>query len=74
MGLMYERWFPPAAERGRTLLLVAWNREDLEWSRLRSSVERLGPISEGTLMRDGEVIRRYYYRLAYGYRGFAAPP
>jgi dolichol-phosphate mannosyltransferase len=74
MGLMYERWFPLAAERGRTLLLVAWNREDLEGDRLQSSVEWLEPISEGTLMRDGEVIRRYYHRLARGYRGFAAPP
>ncbi len=25
VGLMYEQWFPPDAERGRTLLLVAWN-------------------------------------------------
>jgi dolichol-phosphate mannosyltransferase len=74
MGLMYERWFPLAAERGRTLLLVAWNREDLEGDRLQSSVERLDPISEGTLMRDGEVIHRYYHRLAHGYRGYAAPP
>jgi hypothetical protein len=24
-------------------------------------------------MRDGEVVRHYYCRLAYGYRGFAAP-
>jgi len=74
MGLMYERWFPLAAERGRTLLLVAWSREDLEGDRLQSSVERLEPISEGTLTRDGEITHRYYYRLAYGYRGFAAPP
>lgn len=73
MGLMYERWFPPAAERGRTLLLVAWDRGDLEAGRLQSSVEGLEPITEGSVTRDGEVVRHYYYRLAYGYRGFAAP-
>jgi dolichol-phosphate mannosyltransferase len=72
MGLMYERWFPLAAERGRTLLLVAWRRDDLAAGRLQSSVERLEPIAEGTLMRDDEVVRPYYYRLAYGYRGIAA--
>jgi len=74
MGLMYERWFPPAAERGRTLLLVAWSRDELADRLLQSSVERLEPITEGSVMRDGEIVRHYYYRLADGYRGFAAPP
>ena len=74
VGLMYERWFPPAAERGRTLLLVAWSREELADALLQSSVERLGPITEGSVMRGDETIRRYYYRLAYAYRGVAAPP
>jgi dolichol-phosphate mannosyltransferase len=74
MGLMYERWFPPAAEIGRTLLLVAWNRDELAGEHLQPSVERLEPISEGIVMRDDETVRHYYYRLAYGYRGFTAPP
>jgi len=73
MGLMYERWFPPAAERGRTLLLVAWSRDELAGGLLQSSVERLEPVTEGSVMRGDEFVRRYYYRLAYGYRGFAAP-
>ena len=51
MGLMYERWFPPAAESGRTLLLVAWGRDELAGERLQSSVERLEPIEEGVMMR-----------------------
>ncbi len=72
VGLMYERWFPPAAEQGRTLLLVAWDRADLTSERLQSSVERLGPIEEGVLMRGQTAIRHYYYRFAYGYRGSAA--
>jgi len=73
VGLMYERWFPPPAERGRTLLLVAWDRADLTSDRLQPSVERLGPIEEGVLMRGQALIRHYYYRFAYGYRGSAAP-
>ncbi len=74
MGLMYERWFPLAAERGRTLLLVAWSRDELAGGGLQSRVERLEPITEGTVMRGREFVRHYYYRIAYGYRGFAAPP
>jgi len=68
VGLMYEQWFPPAAEHGRTLLLVAWNRGDLEAPGLSAYVERLGPIGAGVLTRGPDTIRPYYYRLAYGYR------
>jgi len=73
VGLMYERWFPPAAQTGRTLLLVAWNRGDLESAGIVSSVERLEPVQEGVVTRDNGVIRPYYYRVAYGYRGLTAP-
>jgi dolichol-phosphate mannosyltransferase len=69
VGLMYEQWFPPDAERGRTLLLVAWNPGDLEAPGLSAYVERLGPIGRGVLTRGPDTIRPYYYRLAYGYRG-----
>ncbi len=74
VGLMYERWFPIDRQKGRTLLLVAWDREDLASERLNSSVERLDPIQEGELRRDHAIIRPYYYRLVYGYRGDRARP
>ncbi len=69
VGLMYERWFPPADERGRDLLLVAWNRADLMSDPVSAAVERLGPVEEGVLTRGDGFIRRYYYRVGYGYRG-----
>ena len=69
VGLMYERWFPPTVQRGRTLVLVAWRPEDLGSDRVSSAVERLGAIQQGVLTRGNEVIRRFYYRLGYGYRG-----
>ena len=69
VGLMYERWFPPAAEEGRDLVLVAWRPEDLVSERVASAVERMDPVQEGVLVRGNDVIRRYYYRIARGYRG-----
>ncbi len=72
VGLMYERWFPPAAERGRMLFLVAWNPRDLDAPGLGAYAERFGRIEEGLLTRGGRIIRPYYYRLAYGYRGTQA--
>jgi dolichol-phosphate mannosyltransferase len=70
VGLMYERWFPVQAQRGRTLILVAWDPRELAGPELESRVERLGELQQGVLRRTaGDLVRRYYYRLAYGYRG-----
>jgi dolichol-phosphate mannosyltransferase len=71
-GLMYERWFPAAQQQGRTLLLVGWNPEDLTGARVESRVTQLDPLREGVMTRDGQLIRRYYYRVAYGYRNIPA--
>jgi dolichol-phosphate mannosyltransferase len=68
MGLMYERWMPPAAQEHRNLLLVAWTRGELEDKAIAAHVERLGPIEDDVLMRNGIIIRHYYHRLAFGYR------
>ena len=68
MGLMYERWTPPKLQEGRTLLLIAWDPMDLTGKAVESHAERLGPIEDDVLSRDGQVVRHYYHRLAYNYR------
>ena len=68
VGLMYEFWFPKEAQRGRTLLLVAWDRASLEDSGVSASAASLQPVMSGTLTRRGEVIRPFYYRFVDGYR------
>jgi dolichol-phosphate mannosyltransferase len=68
MGLMYEQWFPAERQAGRTLLLVAWDSHDLAAARLEKYVDGLEPIGEGVLLRNGSVVRRYYFRVAHGYR------
>jgi dolichol-phosphate mannosyltransferase len=73
VGLMYERWTPPELQAGRTLLLVAWDPKDLTGKTIESHAERLGPVEDDVLTRDGRVIRHYYHRLAYNYRGIAHP-
>ena len=68
VGLMYERWTPAAQQEGRTLLLIAWDPNDLADTSIESRAERLGPIEEEILTHDGQVVRHYYHRLAYNYR------
>jgi dolichol-phosphate mannosyltransferase len=72
-GLMFERWTPPETEKGRTLLLVAWDPADLDGEAIRSHAERLGPVEVEVLTRDGRFIRRYYYRVAYDYQAIPRP-
>jgi dolichol-phosphate mannosyltransferase len=68
MGLMYERWIPPQAQEHRNLLLVAWTQGELEDRAIAAHVERLGPIEDDVLVRNGIIIRHYYHRLAFDYR------
>jgi dolichol-phosphate mannosyltransferase len=72
MSLMYGQWTPPAAQHGRNLLLVAFDPAELAGPSVESHLDRLGPIEDDVLMRDGAVIRHYYHRLGYGYRSVAA--
>lgn len=73
MGLMYEQWTPPERQEGRTLLLVAWDRKDLTGGTVESHADRLGPIVDNVLTRDGKIVRHYYYRLAYHYQAIPRP-
>jgi dolichol-phosphate mannosyltransferase len=73
IGLMYERWTPPELQEGRTLLLVAWDPMDLTGNAVESHAERLGPVEDDVLRRDGQVVRHYYLRLAYNYRSIPRP-
>jgi dolichol-phosphate mannosyltransferase len=67
MGLMYGLWLPPESQNGRNLLLVAWSPGELDDKFIRAGVERLGPIEDDVLMRDGVLIRHYYHRMAFNY-------
>jgi dolichol-phosphate mannosyltransferase len=67
VGLMYERWFPAQRTVASNLLLISWNRSDLADARLQPYVDRLGPLSTGTIEHDGRFVRNYFYRTAYGY-------
>ena len=73
IGLMYERWTPPQAQVGRTLLLVAWDPRDLAGNAVESRAERLGPVEDEVLTHDGQVVRHYYHRVAYNYRVMPPP-
>jgi dolichol-phosphate mannosyltransferase len=71
IGLMYERWTPPASLASRTLLLVAYDPNELRGPYVEPRAANLGPVHSVALSRDGKPIRAMYYRFAYDYRPFA---
>jgi dolichol-phosphate mannosyltransferase len=74
VGLMYERWFPAPRQGGRQLLLIAWSPAELSDPALTDRVERLDPIQQGVLSRDRQLIRPFFYRVAYGYIPMKSAP
>ncbi len=72
-GLMYEQWFPVAQQQGRTLLLVALDKGELDDARLQPYVQSLGPVQSALLRHNGRVISEFFYREAEGYRAIAGP-
>jgi len=73
VGLMYEFWFPKDIQQGRALLLVGLDRAGLDDSGVTAGVASLDPIMIGTLTRNKELIRPFYYRFASGYRAVSGP-
>jgi len=66
-GLMYELWFPPEKQNGKTMLLVSDNIDDLSSDQVLSRVATAGDIQTIKVSRDGKPTRPYYYRLVKGY-------
>jgi dolichol-phosphate mannosyltransferase len=73
MQLMYGQWMPAAAQERRNLLLVAWDPSDLTQASVVQHVQKLGPIEDEVLTKDGVFVRHYYHRFAYGYQSIAKP-
>jgi dolichol-phosphate mannosyltransferase len=68
VGLMYEYWTPPVSLAHRTLLLVAFDPNDLKGRYVEPRAAQFGPIQTISLKRDGKPVRDMYYRFAYDYR------
>jgi dolichol-phosphate mannosyltransferase len=71
MSLMYDRWMPAKEQDHKNLLLVGFEPSDLEDSAVAAHVARLGPVEDYQLMRDGRLVRHYYYRRAYDFQSLA---
>ena len=65
---MFEYWFDDTSAGKRPVLLVDFERKDLEEPEVEAALIDVGPIEEQTIRWRGQVIRHLYYRIAAGYR------
>jgi hypothetical protein len=70
---MYEFWFPPEQQVGKSLVLVSDDQRALEAPELGSFVERLEPVRKLSVGASDRVGTRYFARVAHGYRGIPSP-
>ena len=79
-SLMFDYWDPPGQFRGRTLVMVARNREVLatdllapHFGELDSTIHTLRLANAGP-GGDGRRIADYFYRIGYDYRPASGEP
>jgi len=68
VGLMYEFWFPLAAQHGKSMLLISDKPEHLQTTTVSERVKTAGDIHELVVQKNGQVSGRYYYRVVSGYQ------
>lgn len=67
-GAMFEYWFDDDSGGRRPVLLVDFERKDLEDPRVDAALVNAGPIREQIIHWRGQVARHLYYRVGDGYR------
>jgi dolichol-phosphate mannosyltransferase len=66
-SLMYEYWFPPDKQNGRTLILVSKKADDLDGPGITSRFDRLEPVNQLLTRHHDMPVARFYYRIGFGY-------
>ena len=67
-SLMYDWWFTAAQHRGKSAVLVSDERHDLGSVDVAARFERLEPVRDLIVERNGAVVGHYFTRIAHGYR------
>jgi dolichol-phosphate mannosyltransferase len=70
-SLMYELWFPPAAAKGREIVLVSrYSGGAIANKSLSKRFRTLGPIQEHIVHKGSISVARFFWRIGYGYKPY----
>lgn len=68
-SVMWKYWVPASAVTGKTIMLNDFKPGQLSAKPLEGYFERLGPIDNQLIQKDGGIVGKFYYRVGYGYHG-----
>ena len=68
ISLMYAYWFPVREQEDATLLLVSFDRKDLNSIRARMHCRPLGPVETAWIQVNGQPVRPYFTQVGYHFR------
>ena len=72
-SLMYAYWLPARRFDGATLLLVAFEKKEIETPRILRHCAGPGPVEAHLLHAHGQPVRTYYTRVVTGYHSARSP-
>jgi len=67
-SLMWASWKPLSSARGKSVLMVAFREENLRSPVLAEYFERMDPVLQQPIAKNGRTVGRFFYRVGYGYR------
>ena len=67
-GSQWERWFDPATDPNRPVLLISHESKLIDRDWLEIALIGLGPLKTRTVYRDGMPIQTLHYRIGDGFR------
>jgi dolichol-phosphate mannosyltransferase len=67
-SLMWAFWKPSLAAQGKVVLMVGFRQEDLQNPVLAKYFERVGPVSQQRIVKNGRTVGQFFYRVGYGYQ------
>jgi dolichol-phosphate mannosyltransferase len=68
-SLMWSQWKPTSSAVGQNVLLLSFERDELEKSKLDSYFVSLGQIKKQQIAKNKKVVSSFYYRVGYNYVG-----
>jgi dolichol-phosphate mannosyltransferase len=67
-SLMWAFWKPSLSAQGKLILMVGFRQEDLQNPCLAQYFERVGPVLQKRIVKNGRTVGQFFYRVGYGYR------
>ena len=67
-SLMWAFWKPISAAQGKLVLMVAFRQEDLQSPVLAGYFDRIDPVLQQRIVKNGRTVGQFFCRVGYDYR------